>query len=195
MQWRLRFSNGNSKNVSMRKAKWLIAGFLLVLCFFFGIALLLPSKVTVSKSIIINAPPLAVAGQIRDFNKWKNWYPALQDKEVSVINLENQKGSLPHSMELRDSKGHSIIYKMIQSSNDTTKIDLQTNHTNYQFITLPNDKQHTLLIWNINTTLGWYPWERIQGVIMDKIAGPAYIPTLQNLKETVENYAQGSLTK
>ena len=76
-----------------------------------------------------------------------------------------------------------------------TKIDLQTNHTNYQFITLPNDKQHTLLIWNINTTLGWYPWERIQGVIMDKIAGPAYISTLQNLKETVENYVQGSLTK
>lgn len=182
----------------MRKVKWLVAGFLLMLCFFFGIALLLPSKVTVSKSIIINAPPLAVAGQIKDFNKWKNWYPALRDEEVSVINFENQKDSLHHSMELRDTKRHSIIYKMIRFSNDTIKIDLQTTDTkttSYHFIMLPYDKGQTLLTWNINTTLGWYPWKRIQGLVLDKITGPAYISTLQNLKKTVENYAQDSLNK
>lgn len=182
----------------MRKAKWLLAGFLFMMCFFFGIALLLPSKVTVSKSVIINAPPLAVAGQIKDFNKWKNWYPALRDEEVSLINFENQKDSLHHSMQLRDKKGHCIIYKMMQSSNDTIKIDLQTNGTKttgYQFILLPDGKSHTLLIWNINSVLGWYPWKRIQGLVMDKITGPGYTSALQELKKTVEKNPEDSLKK
>ena len=99
-------------------------------------------------------------------------------------------------MQLRDKKGHSIIYKMMQSSNDTIKIDLQTNDkktTGYQFILLPDGKGHTLLIWNINTVLGWYPWKRIQGLVMDKITGPDYTSALQELKKIVEKNPGDSL--
>ena len=42
------------------------------------------------------------------------------------------------------------------------------------------------IIWNVNTDLGWYPWKRIQGIMMDKLTGPEYELALQNLKKVCE---------
>ena len=173
----------------MQKAKWMIAGFLLILALFLLVALLLPSKVTVSKSIIINAPSLSVAGQIIDFDKWKNWHPAFLDKEISVSIPANQNDSIIRSAKLHDRHGHEIIFNMLYRSMDTINVDLQTNGkrlTNYQFVILPGNKGHTQIVWNVNTNLGWYPWKKIQGIIMDKVTGQEYTLALQNLKKIAE---------
>ena len=33
----------------------------------------------------------------------------------------------------------------------------------------------------VNTALSWYPWDRLKGVFMDKIAGPQYQLALDNI--------------
>ena len=75
----------------MRKVKWLIAGILLSVLFFFAIALLLPSKVTVTKSTLINASYQKVNDEISNFGNWKKWFPAFNDKQVQtkLSTLEN----------------------------------------------------------------------------------------------------------
>ena len=55
------------------------------------LTLFLPSKVTVSKSILINATEAEVAKEIGTFKNWKNWYPAFQNHEALVITTP-QKG-------------------------------------------------------------------------------------------------------
>ena len=78
---------------------------------------------------------------------------------------------------------------MLYRSMDTINVDLQTNGkrlTNYQFVILPGNKGHTQIVWNVNTNLGWYPWKKIQGIIMDKVTGQEYTLALQNLKKIAE---------
>jgi len=52
---------------------------------------------------------------------------------------------------------------------------------------LPNGTGQTQFIWNVNTTLDWYPWKKLAGIFLDKIAGPQYADALRNLKATIEN--------
>ncbi len=190
MQSQLRFSNGNNKEMLlMRKVKLLAIGFLIIVCFLFGITLFLPSKVTVSKSIEINAAALDVSMQIQDFNNWKNWYPAFGDKDVTVTLTSHQNESVTHSAALRDREGHEILFNMLNQSTDTINVALQTagkKNINYQFVISPGGKGYTLVVWNVNTNLGWLPWEKIEGIVLDKLTGPEYISGLQNLKKTVE---------
>ncbi len=177
----------------MQKAKWLIAGLLLTMCFLLGIALFLPSKVTVSKSIIINAPSPIVTRQIVDFENWKNWYPGFMDNEISIFITRNKNDSLIQSAQLHDNRGHEIIFNIRHQPTDTINVELETNRReliNYQFITVSNNKGQTQIVWNINTDLGWYPWKKIQGVIMDKMTGQEYILALQNLKKVAEQNAR-----
>lgn len=172
----------------MRKVKLLIIGFLIIACFLFGITLFLPSKVTVSKSIEINAAALDVSMQIRDFNNWKNWYPAFRDKDV-MVTLSPQNNPLIRSAELQDKEGHKILFSMIKQSTDTINVELQSNGKrtmNYQFVISAYGEGYTHVIWNANADLGWLPWRKIEGVVLDKLTGPEFTSGLQNLKKAVE---------
>ncbi len=176
---------GAVNRISIRKAKWLTAGLLLMLFFFFGIALLLPSKVTVSKSVVIAASLENVGAQVKNFNNWKKWYPAFQDKEIS-IHIAND--SLIPTAILRDKNNREIKFSMIQNEAGNVNVRVFTDKKitmNYQFV-ISTDKKGTLIIWNANIDLGWYPWIRIQGIVMDKLTGPEYDLALQNLKKVSE---------
>lgn len=174
----------------MRKVKLLIAGLLLILCFLFVITLFLPSKVTVSRSIEINTSVADVGREIKDFNNWKNWYPAFMDKEISISIAGSQNVSPINTATLRDKQGHEIMFHIVSNSMDSIIVELQPNNKKaikYQFIISRHSAGYTQVVWNINTDLGWYPWERIQGILMDKVTGPGYAAALQNLKKVTEN--------
>ncbi len=150
--------------------------------------LLLPSKVTVSKSTLINATQTRIDSEIQDFNNWKNWYPAFQNENVSVIN-NPAKPNILNSISLKDDKGKQLDLDLVESKPDTTSIILESQSTtkvNYQFILTSHSDGQTQLTWNVNTTLGWYRWEKIKGIFLDKISGPQYEAALANLKKASE---------
>ena len=61
---------------------------------FLGIVtMFLPSKVTVSKSILINATEAEVAKEIENFKNWKNWYPAFQNQNIAVTTSQKSDSS------------------------------------------------------------------------------------------------------
>ncbi len=131
---------------------------------------------------------LKVFHQIGDFNKWKNWFPAFMDKGVTVTILHGQNDS-SESAELNDNYGRKIIFRMLRPLKNVVDVDLYTkekNTTNYQFILMPDSSGNTEIIWNVTTDLGWYPWKKLQGIVLDKVSGPEYISALQNLKKVTE---------
>lgn len=155
----------------------------------FLISLLLPSKVTITKSIEINATPKKVSDQIIKFKNWKNWYPAFTDENITVIKNQSAKNIL-NSVTLNDKQGRSNTLNLVDSSNHTLDINLQSissARVNYQFFIIPKNNNQTQVTWNINTDLGWYPWKRIRGIFLDKISGSQYETALENLKKAVEN--------
>ncbi len=151
-------------------------------------SLLLPSKVTISKSVLIKASKTKINSELQDFNNWKNWYPAFQNKNVSVINNPSKSNAI-NSVSLKDKQGRQLVLDLIESKQDTIVVAIESQSStkvNYQFILTAHSNGQTQLTWNVNTALGWYPWEKIKGIFLDKISGPQYQTALENLKQAAE---------
>jgi hypothetical protein len=177
---------GIKSSYLIRRAKLFIIGILILIGFLCLITVFLPSKITVSKWILINANEKTVAMQIDDFKNWKNWYPAFQNKNISVdISQQNDTSFVTLTNENR--KKISLV--LLKSSPENINILLSEEKRNtktYQFVLLPNAEEQTRLIWNVNIELGWYPWKKLGGIFLDKVSGPQYEAILQNLKKAAE---------
>ena len=173
-------------HVIMNQAFRFIIFLLVVFIFIFLVSLLLPSKVTITKSVLINAPIEKVQNQLIHFDQWKNWYPAFKNEDVSVI----KDSSKPNSVILRSRDGKSIDLTIVQSMPNAISVDVHSSSSSkvaYEFILTPKINNEIQLTWNINTQLGWYPWNRIWGIFLDKVSGVQYESALADLKKTVEN--------
>ena len=167
-----------------------LRGFFIFLVFILAIiaiiSLLLPSKVTIAKSVDINASPEKITSQITDFEQWKNWYPAFSDENITVTN--NTPGA--HSVTLTDRNGKKMILNITEAKPQMINVQVQSSSSakvNYRFILTPKINNQTQLTWDINTEMKWYPWKKIQGIFLDKISGNQYQTALENLKKAAEN--------
>lgn len=154
----------------------------------FLLALLLPSKVTVAKSVDINASHDAVKNQIVNFNNWKNWYPAFKGEKVKVV--ENSAATIISSVTLEDNKGKKMLLNLVDTSNNNVNVKVESassTRVQYEFLLVPKLNNQTQLTWNINVDLGWYPWKRIEGILFDKFSGSQYEAALEDLKKAAEN--------
>jgi predicted PurR-regulated permease PerM len=150
--------------------------------------LLLPSKVTITKSVLINAPSQKIKKQVNDFSNWKNWYPAFQDSTIIVTNNILKRNTL-QSVSLKDNNGKQIDLDLVVSSDDTIEVAVGSPSSTkvfYQFLLIPHLSGKTQFTLNVNTYFKWYPWEKIKGIFLDKISGPQYESALNKLKEFVE---------
>lgn len=155
----------------------------------FLISLLLPSRVTVAKSVDINAAREKVMNQIVNFEEWKDWYPAFKDENITIIKNASNRNMFS-SITLKDVNGKSVNLNLIDSSQNIIDIQLESSSStkvNYQFILTPKINNQTQLTWNVNINLGWLPWKKIEGILMDKFSGPQYETALENLKKAAEN--------
>ena len=152
------------------------------------LSLLLPSKVSLAKSVEINTTPGKIRDQILNFDQWKNWYPAFKDENITVIKNPPANNIL-NSVTLKDKQGKNITLNLIDSNQNIIDIQVKSSSStkvDYQFILIPKTNNQILLTWNINTDLGWYPWKRIQGIFLDKFSGDQYEAALSNLKKAAE---------
>lgn len=159
---------------------------LAIFIFIFLAGLLLPSKVTITKSVLINASIEKVQNQLIHFDEWKNWYPAFKDEGVIII----KDSSKANSVILKGRQGKSIGLTIVQSMPYAIRVEVNSSSSarmTYEFILTPEVNNKIQLTWNVNTQLGWYPWNRIWGIFLDKISGAQYESALANLKKTVED--------
>jgi hypothetical protein len=63
----------------------ILAGILILIAAFFGVAALQPAEFSISRSVMVDAPPATVFAQINDFHKWEHWSPwAKLDPEMKT---------------------------------------------------------------------------------------------------------------
>ena len=170
----------------MRKAKLFFIVVLLLTGFLCLITVFLPSHITISKWVTINANGNAVAAQVNNFNNWKNWYPAFQNKEITVNISEQNKKSVAT---LTNKNQKKVKLSLLKSSPENITVFVSEENGNsktYQFVLSPNGSGQTQITWNVNMQLGWYPWRKFAGIFLDKVTGPQYEAALQNLKIAAE---------
>ena len=168
----------------MRSVKLFIVSILSIFIVLALIGLLLPSKVTLSKSVLLDASLRETGAMINDFSKWKNWYPPMQKENVNVV-INNSS-----TISLIDNAGKNITLQIILDEANEIDVKLTTQASQeeviYQFLLLRQKDEKTQLTLNVNTFLKWYPWEKIKGVLMDKMSGPQYLSILNQIKHAVE---------
>lgn len=184
MQLPLKFLNGNK----MKRVAVFITFFITVFGIIFLLSLFLPSTVTVSKTIDINASAETVKQQIIDFYQWKNWYPAFQDKNITVVKNPVLNSSLS-SVILTDTSGKKMTFILADTAQNKINIKVQGSSStivDYQFLLIHKSDNETELTWNISVHMGWYPWKKIQGIFLDKFSGDQYVAALKDLKNVAE---------
>jgi hypothetical protein len=173
----------------MKRVLVFLAFFITVFVVIFLLSLLLPSTITVSKSVEINASAQAVKQQITGFGQWKNWYPAFQDKNITVVQ-NPVSGTNLSSVSLIDTSGQKVTLILVDTTQNEIKIKVHSSSStkvDYYFIMKHKADNQTELIWNVNTHLGWYPWKKIQGIFLDKFSGDQYVAALKDLKYAAEH--------
>jgi hypothetical protein len=161
---------------------------IIILIAFALLTLLLPSKVTVAKSVLINAPAEAVRNEIVDLKNWKDWYPAFENKKVRM-EIDSSNRSAAPSLILKDEAGKKLRFYFTEIKKDTIQIRVISSTSaavNYQFILTPHSDAQTQLTWNVNLFMEWYPWAKIKGIFLDKISGPQFEFSLNQMKKVLE---------
>ncbi len=139
---------------------------------------LLPSEVIVSRAINVETPADSVLVRIRDLRQWKNWIDGMNDTSVNIISATQAR------LGGTDVTITRVSATAVQSTWRTRNGHLQVSTMNLIF----SPAQHiTVVQWQFQQRLSWYPWEKLGSIMNDKIIGPMMEKNLGNLKKTAEN--------
>ena len=153
-------------------------------------SLLIPSRVRVSRAVIINnTSHREVLRQIVPMSNWKNWHPIFKLDSARLIGIAPANGSSDSTYSILQ-RGNEITIHMLSADTNYIKFSLQANGENdidndIVLSSLPS--QNSVQIeWRAITKLHWYPWQKFYGIFIDQLTGPGYEAALNGLKEYLE---------
>lgn len=158
----------------MRFLKLIIISFFILFLFITFIGLLLPSKVLVSRAIEIQSTKNKIINYTNNFYGWKNWVEPFKDltiKDSNEVSAEHFKVKIL----IKDSLKTEGIWQGVKGNNQNFAI---------QVIYLESNK--TLVQWQFEEKIKWFPWARFTSMINDKVIGSALEKNLANLKSQIE---------
>ncbi|HTN07734.1 hypothetical protein [Agriterribacter sp.] len=170
----------------MRLLKQAVIGliaFSMILLFF---SFLLPSKIRVSKSVLVHASHDSVMAALLHMERWKQWNPILQDSTAKYsipsprrIDWVSADG-VPNSIQL-EQYAHDSIIVIIRSKNK------QVFSSGFTVVSHQQDSLLTKVEWWINEDIKWYPWEKFYGLFAESFRETYMDNNLQLFKHYIEN--------
>jgi effector-binding domain-containing protein len=151
-----------------------------ILCIVFlilSVGFLLPRKVHVERSLIINATPKSIFCQINTLKNWGKWSPWLQmDTTVKLIYSGPESGTGATYKWICSNKNVGNGSLSIISSVPFDSIQLlmdygENGKSTGKFVLLKED-QNTKVTWSLDSDLGLTPLSRWIGLFSDRLIGP-----------------------
>ncbi|MES2004971.1 MAG: SRPBCC family protein [Bacteroidota bacterium] len=141
------------------------------------IGILLPAHVLVSRAVDISAPKDSVVGYLKDIEQWKSWMDGMQQASVQI-----------QSAKQANLAGTEVTITNISDSTVISSWVSRNGGVQTSTVRMINDTIHkqTIVQWQFEQQLKWYPWERLGSMMNDKILGTMMEKNLNNLKSLVE---------
>lgn len=166
----------------MRIIKLGLISFIFLFLLITGFSLFIPSHIRISKAINIRADKNTVMSQIRDVEKWSNWYPGLdsatiiyeQGKATGVTLGEDKKASLLIT---------TITEGEVNATFNTKKLKPVMNV--WRIIETPG-QDSVILQWYMDFHLRWYPWEKFSSLVLESSYGSKMEQGLTRLKNVLQ---------
>jgi hypothetical protein len=145
-------------------------GFISVVIFFVLLTLgglLLPSHNIVSRAVNIKAKPISILPLIQNKSQWHMW---MEGMDSTTLNKRQQ-------------------IQIISASDSLIVANWKTAEANYttkfRLIYSPGQAV-TIVQWQFEQDVAWYPWERLSSLMNDKILGTLMEKNLARLQLVVE---------
>lgn len=150
----------------------------IILTMMMSIGLLLPRKISIAKAVVITGETDCATGLISDFKQWPQWFPVLKE------NLGEQQILSDDDSRIVTNAGGEINFHFQKRTGDSIRLLMSSpaaNPMQLLFVIRREGDGPKRLNLIVNTTLKWYPWERIKGVFLDKITGQQYQEAIDNI--------------
>ncbi len=160
----------------MRLVKLLLISFLVLASIITAISLLFPSKVVVSRAIEITAPKEKIAYYVSDLNHWNAWMTEWKENKVTI------KGNTAYIS--------TQTSQLVQQTDSSARFNwVATGQPPYDVLIewLPLSKDLYVIHWSFTQHVHWYPWEKFQTLLNEKLLGYKMENELANLKEAILN--------
>jgi uncharacterized protein YndB with AHSA1/START domain len=155
------------------------------------VGFLLPAKIHVERSAVIDAPPAVVFDLIDDFHDFNRWSPWAQLDPATRYTFEGPESGVGHRM-LWQSDNRNVgsgSQEIIESVPDTllrTHLDFGAQGVATASFRLEPTGKGTHVTWDLDTDVGSNLPMRYFGLFMDHMVGPDYEKGLDNLKRLAE---------
>ena len=141
------------------------------------IGMLLPAHVLVSRAVNITAPKDSILPYVKDIEQWKGWMDGMQQASVTIT-------SPLHA----DLAGTIVDITSITDSTIVSSWKTKSGNVQISTVRVIGDpaQKITIVQWQFEQKLKWYPWERLGSMMNDKILGTMMEKNLANLKTLIE---------
>ena len=176
----------------MRFIKNVLFAVVILIVVFLAGAYVLPSRVDVSRDIVVSAPISKIFPHVNDLRKFQVWSPwAVIDSDMKVVYSGTTKGKgQVMSWTSKDPNVGSGVQEITDSVVDkrvTTKLDFGEQGFATASWDLTDEGSGTKIVWSFQTDLGSNPMMRWMGLLFDGWIGKDYEKGLKSLKTIVEN--------
>jgi hypothetical protein len=168
-------------------------GFFIVLAglfiFITILSLFIPSKLMVTRAVVINTTADKVFSEINNLQNWKHWQPVFIN-DSAKIKFNTGADGISNSCEWDSKDKKNTVEITSKSHNSISAILKRSGESDVQntISVLPlADSNQVQAEWNVLIKLKWYPWEKFYGIFIEKITGQGYEDALNSLKTYVEN--------
>jgi hypothetical protein len=170
----------------------LLKGFILALAGLFIVvtlvSLLIPSKVVVSRGVVVNATASKILPQIVNLHNWEHWHPVFKAMPGAMHYSKDTIG--PGSFCEWENNGKKNKLLITAQADNQVSIALvrkgENDVINILSILPLADSGSVQVEWRAQTKLKWYPWEKFYGIFIEKLTGQGYDDALNSLKTYVE---------
>ncbi len=139
-----------------------------------GISLLFPSTVIASRAIEINTTPDKIDYFVSDLNHWQDW---MSDWKENKVRLEKNTAYIgTQTIQFLSKTNHSVLYRWV---------DTGQSHYLVQFEWTQLKDSSYVVHWSFEQKVKWYPWEKFQTLLNDKLLGSKMELELQNLQAAI----------
>jgi hypothetical protein len=155
--------------------------FLLISLFILGglitaISSLFPSTVIVSRAVEVNAAPTSISYFVADLSHWNEWMS--EWKENKVLFKESTAYIGTQTIQPIAHTDSSVTYQWVATGQAPYKVKIEWIHL----------KANTYVIhWSFEQHVSWYPWEKFQTLLNEKLLGTKMEMELAHLKEAIDN--------
>jgi hypothetical protein len=166
MRLRIKFLNGNK----MKLIRFAIISALVISILITAIASLFPSVVITSRAVEVNATKSQIQHCVKDLSAWKGWMSDWKDQSVMVQDSLAQVGT--QTIKMLSSTDSSVLLQWVATGQAPYQVQIEW---------LPLKEGTYVIHWSFEQHVKWYPWEKFQTLLNEKVLGAKMEEELQNL--------------